>query len=71
MLKRDEIVRNQELVFHSADSDFEREKYYFLQFLVDILPLGFGSVDLHIFRIRIWIQEAIILWIQRIRIRIR
>ena len=47
------------------------KKKHFLQFLVDILPLGFGSVDLHILRIRIWIQEAIILWIQRIRIRIR
>ena len=49
MLKLDELFRNQELVFHSADLDFEREKYYFLQFLVDILPLGFGSVDMHIF----------------------
>ena len=26
-----------------------RVKFFFLQFLVDILPLGSGSVDLHIF----------------------
>ena len=36
------------LFFNSSDLDFE-SKYFFLQFLVDILPLGFGSVDPHIF----------------------
>ena len=29
MLKLDELFRNQELVFHSADSDFERKKILF------------------------------------------
>ena len=36
------------LFFLSSDLDF-RSKKVFLQFLVYILPLGFGSVDPHIF----------------------
>ena len=35
--------------FHSSDLGFESKKVFFLQFLVDILPLGSGSVDPHIF----------------------
>jgi len=35
-------------VFKSSELRF-RSKKFFLQFLFDILPLGFGSVDLHIF----------------------
>ena len=34
--------------FNSSDLGFE-SKIFFLQFLVDILPLGSGSVDPHIF----------------------
>ena len=40
MLKRDEIVRNQELVFHSADLDFEIEKKnIFCSFWLIFYPL--------------------------------
>ena len=34
--------------FNSSDLNFE-SKIFFFQFLVDIFPLGSGSVDLHIF----------------------
>ena len=37
------------LFFKSSDLGFRRKKDFFLQFLVDILPLGSGSVDPHIF----------------------
>ena len=37
------------LIFKSSDFDFRDKKVFFLQFLVEILPLGSGSVDLHIF----------------------
>ena len=35
--------------FKSSEFGFRGEKVFFLQFLVDILPLGSGSVDPHIF----------------------
>ena len=37
------------LIFKSSDFGFRYKKFFFLQFLVDILPLGSGSVDMHIF----------------------
>ena len=48
MLKLDEPFRNQEIFFNSSDFGFE-SKFFLLQFLVNILPLGSGSVDPHIF----------------------
>ena len=52
MLKLDEPFRNQEINIISLFSIVQiwilRVKF-FLQFLVDILPLGTGSVDPHIF----------------------
>ena len=51
-----------------SDLGFMSNKVFFLQFLVDFLPLRFGSVDPHIFAGPI--QEAKILRIQQIRIRI-
>ena len=35
--------------FKSSDLGFRSKKIFFFQFLVDILPLGFGSVGPHIF----------------------
>ena len=52
--------------FNSSDSGF-RSKKFFLQFLFDILHLGSGSVDPHIFAGPDPDQEAKILRIQRIR----
>ena len=53
MLKLDEPFRNQEIFIISLFSIVQiwvlRVKFFFLQFLVDILPLGSGSVDPHIF----------------------
>ena len=53
MLKLDEPFRNQEIFIISLFSIVQiwvlRVKICFLQFLVDILSLGSGSVDLHIF----------------------
>ena len=55
MLKLDEPfkIRNQEIFvlsfFNISDSGLESIKNFFLQFLVDILSLGSGSVDPHIF----------------------
>ena len=53
ILKLNEPFRNEEiciisLSFKSSDLGF-RSKDFFLQFLVDFLPLGSGSVDPHIF----------------------
>ena len=52
MLKLNEPFRNQEIFiisfFNSSDLGFE-SKIFFLQFLFDILSLGSGSVDSHIF----------------------
>ena len=53
ILKLDEPFRNEEiciisLSFKSSDLGF-RINVFFLQFLVDFLPLGSGSVDPHIF----------------------
>ena len=52
MLKLDEPFRNQKMFiisfFNSSDLSFE-SNFFFFQFLVDILPLGSGSVDPHIF----------------------
>ena len=53
MLKLDEPFRNQEIFIISLFSIVQilvlRVKFLFLHFLVDILPLGSGSVDSHIF----------------------
>ena len=53
MLNLDEPFRNQEIfiisVFLIVQTWVLRVKFIFLQFLVDILPLGSGSVDPHIF----------------------
>ena len=53
MLKLDEPFRNQEIfiisLFNNLDLGFIKSNLFFLQFLVDILPLGSGSVDPHIF----------------------
>ena len=53
MLKLDEPFRNQEIfiisLFSIAQTWVLRVKFIFLQFLVDILPLGSGFVDPHIF----------------------
>ena len=53
MLKLDEPFRNQEIFIISLFSIVKiwvlRLKFFFLQFLVDILSLGSGSVDPHIF----------------------
>ena len=48
MLKLDEPFRNQEICIISFFSTVQIWSF-FLQFLVDILPLGSGSVDPHIF----------------------
>jgi len=52
MLKLDEPFKNQEIFiisfYNSSDLGFEN-KHFFLQFLVDILPLRSESMDLHIF----------------------
>ena len=53
MLKLDEPFRNQEifsisLFFNSSDLGFD-SKTFILKFLVDILPLGSGSVNPHFF----------------------
>ena len=50
----DEPFRNQEIFiifyfFNSSDLCLESKIFFLLQFLVDILPLGSGSVDPHIF----------------------
>ena len=54
MLKLYDPLRNQEIFiisfFNSSDLRFE-SKFFFFQFLVDILPLGSGSVDLHVFAV--------------------
>ena len=53
MLKLNEPFRNQKIFILSLFSIVQiwglRVKFVFLQFLVDILPLGSGSVDPHIF----------------------
>ena len=53
MLKLDEPFRNQEIFIISLFSIVQiwvlRVNKLFLQFLVDIFPLGYGSVDPHIF----------------------
>ena len=52
MLKLDEPFRIQEIFIISLFSLVQiwvEIKFFFLQFLVDILPLGSGSVDPHIF----------------------
>ena len=53
MLKLDEPFRNQEIFIISLFPIVQiwvlRLNFFFLQFLVDILPLGSGSVDPHIF----------------------
>ena len=52
MLKLDESFRNQEIFIislFSIVSIWVLRVNFFLQFLVDILPLGSGSVDPHIF----------------------
>ena len=53
MLKLDELFRNQEIFIISLLSIVQiwvlRVKFFFLQFLVHILPLGSGSVDPHMF----------------------
>ena len=53
MLKLDDPFRNQEIFILSLFSIVQiwvlRVKIFFLQFLVDILPLGSGSVDPNIF----------------------
>ena len=53
MLKLDEPFRNQEILLISLISKVQiwvfRVKFFLLQFLFDILPLGIGSVDTHIF----------------------
>ena len=53
MLKLDEPFRNQDIFIISPFSIVQtwvlRVKFLFLQILVDILPLGSGSVDPHIF----------------------
>ena len=53
MLKLDERFRNQKICIISLFSIVQiwvlRVKFFFLQFLVDILPFGSGSVNPHIF----------------------
>ena len=53
MLKLDEPFRNQEIFIISLFSLVQiwvlRVIFFFLQFFVNILPLGFRSVDPHIF----------------------
>ena len=53
MLILDEPFRNQEIfiisLFSIAQTWGLRVNFFLLQFLVDILPLGSGSVDTHIF----------------------
>ena len=53
ILKLDEPFRNEEIFIVSLFSKVQiwglGEKRFFLQFLVDILPLGSGSVDPHSF----------------------
>ena len=49
MLKLDEPFRNQEIFIISLFSKVQIWVLRVLQFLVDILPLGIGSVDPHIF----------------------
>jgi len=52
ILKLDEPFKNEEIFKISLFPKFRfgfRSKKVFLQFLVYILPLGFGSVDPHIF----------------------
>ena len=72
ILKLDEPFRNEDIFIISLFSKvqiwgFGVKKIFFLHFLVDILPLGSGSVDPHIFAdpdpwihifLRIRIQEA-------------
>ena len=52
ILKLDEPIRNKKfllsLFFKSSDLGFRSKKVFF-QFLVDVLPLGSGSADPHIF----------------------
>ena len=69
ILKLDEPFRNDEIFIISLFSkvqiwDFGVKKIFFMQFLVDILSLGSGSVNPHIFAD----PDAKILRIQRIRI---
>ena len=53
MLKLDEPFRNQEIFIFSLFSIVQiwvlKVNFFLLQFLVDIFPLGSGSVDPHIF----------------------
>ena len=51
MLNLDEPSRNQEILIISffISSDLGVESKFFFQFFVDVLPLGSGSVDPHIF----------------------
>ena len=54
MLKLDEPFRNEEIFIISLFSNVQIwglgvKKFVFLKFLVDILPLGSGSEDPHIF----------------------
>ena len=57
----------QSLFFQKFKFWFLGVRKVFLQFLVDILPLGSGSVDLHIF-FWIRIQEAQILRISMVKV---
>ena len=68
MLKLNESFRDQDifiisLFFNSSDLGFESFRLIFP-------PLGPDPWIRLFLRIRVWIQENIILWIQRIRIRI-
>ena len=52
MLKLNEPFRNQEIIIillFSIVKTWVLRVNFFLQFLVDILPLGYGSVDPYIF----------------------
>jgi hypothetical protein len=46
-----ETKKSYNLSFSKVQIWVLRVKSFFLQFLVDILPLGSGSVDLHIFAV--------------------